>query len=102
MVPCYKEDLSIIRRTILAAHNAHLPKGCKRTVYLCDDGKDEKKRKFIDKLDSEHIVYVSGRVREPGEVNGKSGNLNNCLKNVIYKGVKDIPLEEVVCIFDAD
>lgn len=28
--------------------------------------------------------YVSGRVRPAGEINGKSGNLNNCLRNVIY------------------
>lgn len=28
--------------------------------------------------------YVSGRVRAPGEINGKSGNLNNCLQNVVY------------------
>lgn len=28
--------------------------------------------------------YVSGRTRKPGEINGKSGNLNNCLKNIIY------------------
>lgn len=28
--------------------------------------------------------YVSGRVRKPGEINGKSANLNNCLQNVIY------------------
>eukprot|EP00879_Flechtneria_rotunda_P017537 GHRR01018386.1.p1 GENE.GHRR01018386.1~~GHRR01018386.1.p1 ORF type:complete len:141 (-),score=36.47 GHRR01018386.1:178-600(-) len=29
--------------------------------------------------------YVSGRVRKPGEINGKAANLNNCLKNVIYQ-----------------
>jgi hypothetical protein len=28
--------------------------------------------------------YVSGRVRAPGEINGKSGNLNHCLQHVIY------------------
>jgi hypothetical protein len=30
--------------------------------------------------------YVSGRVRPTGEINGKSGNLNNCLKHVIFAG----------------
>ena len=29
---------------------------------------------------------MSGRVQAPGEINGKSGNLNNCLQNVIYAG----------------
>lgn len=45
-VPCYKEDLEILRRTILAAYDALLPAGCSRTIYLCDDGKDPRKRKW--------------------------------------------------------
>ena len=45
-VPCYKEDLEILRRTILAAYDALLPTGCHRTIYLCDDGKDPRKRKW--------------------------------------------------------
>ena len=39
LVPCYKEDLEIVQRTVLAALDAELPAGCARTVYLCDDGK---------------------------------------------------------------
>lgn len=63
--------------------------------------------------------YVSGRVRAQGEINGKSGNLNNCLQAVVYadtlapdSGPADaatgsctalaIPLQEVVVVFDAD
>lgn len=38
-VPCYKESLEILRRTIMAAYDASLPAGCARTIYLCDDGK---------------------------------------------------------------
>ena len=38
-VPCYKESLEILRRTIMAAYDATLPNGCARTIYLCDDGK---------------------------------------------------------------
>ena len=47
------------------------------------------------------LVYVSGRKRAPGEMNGKSCNLNNCLKQVYPEGVP-IPPTELVCIFDAD
>lgn len=47
------------------------------------------------------VVYVSGRVRAPGEMNGKSGNLNNCLGQ-IYPKEFAIPGNEVVCVFDAD
>lgn len=49
--------------------------------------------------------YVSSRTRAPGEINGKSGNLNNALRNVIYKDYEspaDIPPEELVVVFDAD
>ncbi len=47
------------------------------------------------------IVYVSGRKRAHGEMNGKSANLNNCL-SYIYPAGTTIPANELVCIFDAD
>jgi endoglucanase len=47
------------------------------------------------------VVYVSGRTRPAGEINGKSANLNNCLKQIYPSGCY-IPPSEVVCIFDAD
>ncbi|DBA65793.1 TPA: hypothetical protein ACH3X2_002830 [Trebouxia sp. C0005] len=99
-VPCYKEDLEILRRTILAAYDAVLPAGCSRTIYLCDDGKDPRKRKWCESMGKE-VVYVSGRVRAPGEMNGKSGNMNNAL-NQIYPKEYAIPGNELVCVFDAD
>ena len=60
----------------MAAYDAELPRGCSRTIYLCDDGKDPKKRKWCDTMGPE-VQYVSGRKRPSGEMNGKSGNLNN-------------------------
>ena len=63
-----------------------LPDGCARTVYLCDDGGDITKRKWVQSKAAEKnasIVYISGRKRTPGEMNGKSANLNNCLRQVI-------------------
>ena len=47
------------------------------------------------------IVYVSGRKRAVGEMNGKSANLNNCL-SYIYPAGTTIPANELACIFDAD
>jgi endoglucanase len=44
---------------------------------------------------------VSGRKRPAGEMNGKSGNINNCCSQIYPKGTK-IPTNEIVCIFDAD
>lgn len=50
---CGAEDIDIVRRTIMAAYDAPLPVGCQRTIYVCDDGKDPKKRKFCDKMGPE-------------------------------------------------
>ena len=74
--------------------------GCQRTVYLLDDGKDKKKRKWASRLGPD-VVYVSGRHRAPDESNGKSGNLNNALTQIYPDGIK-IPPHEIVCIMDAD
>ena len=74
--------------------------GCSRTVYLLDDGKDPKKRKWCSKL-GDDVVYVSGRKRAPDESNGKSGNLNNALSQIYPEGCK-IPINEVICVMDAD
>ncbi|KAK9810557.1 hypothetical protein WJX73_000559 [Symbiochloris irregularis] len=100
MVPCYKEDLDIVQRTITAAAAAELPRGCHRTIYLCDDGKDQEKRRWINSLGPD-FVYVSGRQRPKGEMNGKSGNLNNVCSQLYPTGVP-IPGTELICIFDAD
>ena len=39
LIPCYKESLELIQRTVTAALDAVLPVNCYRTVYLCDDGR---------------------------------------------------------------
>jgi len=72
VVPCYKESLDILRRTVIAARDAPMPLGCSgKTVYLCDDGRDPKKRKWVDSLADPSVVYVSGRSRPAGEMNGE-------------------------------
>lgn len=76
LVPCYKESLDILRRTVVAARDAPLPLGCAgKTVYLCDDGRDPKKRKWVDALGDPSVVYVSGRQRPAGEMNGAFGSV---------------------------
>lgn len=100
-----QEDLTVITNTVTAALAAEVPPGVQRTLYLCDDGKSEEKRAFIASLGPE-ARYVTGRTRKPGEINGKSANVNNCLRNVIfseYEGrPQDIPLKDLIVVFDAD
>lgn len=100
LVPVYKESLDIVAKTISAALAARMPRGCGRTIYLCDDGKDAAKRRWCEAA-GDDVVYVSGRTRKPGEMNGKSANLNNCLAH-IYPADLAMPPQELVCIFDAD
>ena len=38
LVPCYKESLAIIQRTVLAARRADKPAGTRVIIYICDDG----------------------------------------------------------------
>jgi len=45
-IPCYKEPLELLQQTVLGTLGAVLPRGCRRTVYLCDDGKDPLKRQW--------------------------------------------------------
>jgi len=84
------------RRTRGACWAARPPaaQGCIRTIYLCDDGKDAGKEAWVEGLNRTGeagcpVVYIRGHPREPGEVNGKSGNLNNALSNVLYPGGAD-------------
>ncbi|GAX77149.1 hypothetical protein CEUSTIGMA_g4595.t1 [Chlamydomonas eustigma] len=114
LIPCYKEDLAVIASTVQAALSADLPALTRRTVYMLDDGKDLEKKSFIEglRMSGEDVVYVSGRIRKKGEVNGKSGNLNNALRNVIYKNYPknelgeidwtEISNKECIVVFDAD
>jgi hypothetical protein len=36
--------------TVSAALEALVPPGCRRTLYLCDDGKDDAKRRYVASL----------------------------------------------------
>jgi len=101
VIPCYKEPLDVIAKTFMAAMYAAIPAGCRKTVYLLDDGRDIDKKCFVHSINSRSAVYISGRKRAKGEMNGKSANINNAMK-LIYPEGTDIPLTEVICLFDAD
>jgi hypothetical protein len=45
-----QESLGTIEATVQAALDAEMPPSCKRTVYLCDDGKDKEKKACVDTL----------------------------------------------------
>jgi hypothetical protein len=45
-----QESLGTIEATMQAALDAEMPPSCKRTVYLCDDGKDKDKKVYVETL----------------------------------------------------
>lgn len=100
MIPCYKEALDVVENTVRAALNADLPDNTTRTIYLCDDGADPNKMDLCHELGPD-VMYVTGRPKEKGEINGKSSNLNNCLQMIYPPGIT-IPNTEILFILDAD
>lgn len=47
LIPCYKESLAIIQRTVLATRRADRPAGTRVIIYVCDDGADESKAQWV-------------------------------------------------------
>jgi cellulose synthase/poly-beta-1,6-N-acetylglucosamine synthase-like glycosyltransferase len=80
MIPCYKEDIDIVKKTIEAAAAATLPADCGRTIYLCDDGKDPEKRKFMASRGRD-FVYGAQHGFVPCPLCGETLRLQN---NVIF------------------
>jgi cellulose synthase/poly-beta-1,6-N-acetylglucosamine synthase-like glycosyltransferase len=113
LVPCFKESLAIIQRNVLAAKRADRPPGTKLFIYVCDDGNDEKKWNWVQQMNDPEVMYVTGRDKSLRSLNGKSANLNHCLR-LLYPDVEDaagsgkpddlmkIPVNELMCLFDAD
>jgi cellulose synthase/poly-beta-1,6-N-acetylglucosamine synthase-like glycosyltransferase len=102
LVPCYKEDLEIVANTCLAALKMNHPRD-NLFVYLLDDGADENKIKWVQKMSQQYpnLFYVTRPLKYKGH--GKAGNLNYTLEHIIYGSDPDrVPKNELVAIFDAD
>jgi cellulose synthase/poly-beta-1,6-N-acetylglucosamine synthase-like glycosyltransferase len=52
-----------------------------------------------------NVFYVGDRVKQPGQLNGKSANLNHVILQKIYPGVwksDEIPLKDIIMVLDCD
>lgn len=76
-IPCYNEEVDLVRQTVLGALNIEYPKQLLR-VYLCDDGQDSLKKAMISKLARHHknLFYIT----RPEHTHAKAGNLNYALE----------------------
>jgi hypothetical protein len=59
LIPCYKESLAIIQRTVLAAKRADRPPGTSLTIYVCDDGEDEKKLAWVQRMHDPEVRCIA-------------------------------------------
>lgn len=110
LVPCYREDLEIVKSTCLAAlHMDYKYRGTNLFVYILDDGQDSEKKSWVEKMQVEEefgkrIFYISRPERFRGH--GKSGNLNYALREVIFRHAyytkTHVSRRELVAVFDAD
>jgi hypothetical protein len=93
LIPCYKESLAIVQRTVLAARRADKPAGTRVIIYICDDGADPAKSEWVSSLMDRDVIYITGRDKSQKSKNGKSANLNNTLQ-LIYPDIRD-PVNQV-------
>ena len=102
LVPCYSEPDDVLFNTIRAALALDHPLAARVRVCLCDDGGLSHRRAALARLaPPERALYVS-RPKDPKVPNhGKAGNLNYCLREVLYP---DGPpgTNAVVVVFDCD
>ncbi|CDF39654.1 CesA-like Cellulose synthase (UDP-forming), family GT2 [Chondrus crispus] len=89
-IPCYNEDVDLVLETLLGAVHIDYPKQL-LTIYLCDDGKDVRKRALVSQLRKRYknIHYVI----RPDHTHAKAGNLNYSLERTTT---------DIVITLDAD
>ena len=52
-----------------------------------------------------NVFYVGDRVKQPGQLNGKSANLNHVMLQKIFPGVSkydEIPPKDIIMVIDCD
>ncbi len=85
LIATYNEDMSILRKTIIACQNLDYPPE-KLSIVLCDDGNRESARALCEELGVIHMTRSD-------HAHAKAGNLNNALAHT--RG-------EFVMLLDAD
>ncbi len=85
LIATYNEDMSILRKTIIACQNLDYPAE-KLSIVLCDDGNRESAHALCEELGVRHMTRAD-------HAHAKAGNLNNALSHT--QG-------EFVMLLDAD
>ena len=102
LVPCCSEPDEVIFNTVRAALALEHPLARRVRVCLCDDGGRPSRRAALAAIaPAERAIYVS-RPKDPSVPrHGKAGNLNFCLRHVLFRD--DVPDDRaVVIVFDCD
>lgn len=78
-VPCYNEDVGLVRKTIQGVVNLDYPKELLH-IYLCDDGQDQSKRSMVEEMRMENPGYALHWVTRDSKEHAKAGNLNHAIE----------------------
>ena len=83
-VTTYGESAELVRECLVRLIAAPEPLDMEKYLYVCDDGhakpEGPKKRAVVDELRTlghNNVFYIGDRERLPGQLNGKSANLNH-------------------------
>jgi cellulose synthase/poly-beta-1,6-N-acetylglucosamine synthase-like glycosyltransferase len=70
---CYNEPLSVIKECIKHTMNIDYDK---KTIFVCDDGKNSELKKYVEKLQTTSVIYKN---RSLISGHAKAGNINDTL-----------------------
>lgn len=81
IVPSEYHSLSSVQATTQSLLSVTLPKNTTRTIYLADDLNEQEKKDWVDSLNENEVVYLSGRKKRYWEeINPKSALVNWVLR----------------------
>jgi cellulose synthase (UDP-forming) len=97
LIPCYDEDLDLIKNTLLAVRNIKYPKEL-LNIYLLDDSKRDVLREMCREMncatDCKFVTYIT----RPNNQFQKPGNLNS-----FFRSQKEQTLDaSIVTVFESD
>eukprot|EP00892_Ulva_mutabilis_P006100 jgi/Ulvmu1/3862/UM018_0081.1 len=112
LVTTYTEPADTVRECIIRLLVAPEPVYMEKVLYVCDDGHSKsegpRKRAMVDELrvlGHTNVFYVGDRVKRPGQLNGKSANLNHVVLQKIFPTIQsaaEIPAKDILMVVDCD
>lgn len=113
MVCTYSEPMETVQSCVQALLDAPVPVYAQKVIYVGDDGAKKafpvsaQKMRMCEKFRSRgyNVIWVGDRKALPGQLNGKSSNINHMVLNRMYphaERTRDIPFRDILMVMDCD